>query len=65
MKIYIPRNWIKKFKNDDDQGSTIPIAPIVLTGTTDPKRCHCGTVAIPGLDWCEECVDGYYGEDEP
>ncbi len=57
MKLHILRDWVKKFStNDTDAGETIPVGI--------SKLCGCGNIVVAGCEFCEDCIDGYRGEDE-
>lgn len=57
MKLHIDKKWIQKFDKNESE-STTPIGPQV-------KLCGCGNPVTQDSDFCDECIDGYRGEDEP
>ena len=57
MKLHIDKKWTQKFDINESESNT-PIGPQI-------KLCGCGNPINQDSDFCDECIDGYRGEDEP
>ncbi len=58
MKLYIKKDWIQKFDHEEKE-----VEYIAGKDMECPKHCGCGNLAEAG-GFCEECIDGYRGEDQ-
>jgi len=58
---------IKELKNIEPQDMTNKEFEKCINRPPDPIEtmlCGCGNIIAVGCEFCEECIDGYRGEDE-